>query len=120
MNKDPIDVLLDKYVELMPETVYLMRNGKRYDEIVGAMDKIQKFIESVEPDAEFKISKDELVGTSIALEVTCTLLSFTEVEQFCAVAQKADSIDIMPMTDGNLSVVFGFNDAYIPVPPASK
>lgn len=116
-KQDEIDALLSFYEEHMPKTVYLMRNKGRYEEIVKAMDDIKKFIETIESDATFEISKDELIGTSLALEVTCTLLSMTEVDQFCDAIKKADSIDITPKTDGNLSVRFGFNDAYVPAPP---
>ena len=115
-KKDGIDVLLEIYEEHMPETVYLTRNKGRYEEIVKAMDDIKKFIETIESSATFKISKDELDGTSLALEVTCTLLSMTEVDLFCNAIKKADSIDIMPLTDGNLSVTFGFKNAYVSAP----
>lgn len=119
-KQDEIDALLSFYEEHMPKTVYLMRNKGRYEEIVKAMDDIKKFIETIESDATFEISKDELIGTSLALEVTCTLLSMTEVGQFCDAIKKADSIDITPKTDGNLSVIFGFNDAYVPAPPKKQ
>lgn len=120
MNKDSIDVLLDYYIEHMPKTVYLVKNKGRYEEVVKAMDDIKTFIETIEPDAKFEISKDELIGTSVGLEVTCTLLSLTEVDQFCDAIRKADSIDIMPKTNGDLSVIFGFNDVYVPAPPKTK
>lgn len=116
-KKDGIDALLEYYEAHMPETVCLMRNKGRYEEIVKAMSEIKSFIKTIESDAAFEISKDELVGTSLALEVTCTLLSMTEVDRFCKAIRTADSIDITPKTDGNLSVVFGFNDAYVPAPP---
>lgn len=119
-KQDEIDALLSFYEEHMPKTVYLMRNKGRYEEIVKAMDDIKKFIETIESDATFEISKDELIGTSLALEVTCTLLSMTEVDPFCDAIKKADSIDITPKTDGNLSVIFGFNDAYVPAPPKKQ
>lgn len=119
-KQDEIDALLSFYEEHMPKTVYLMRNKGRYEEIVKAMDDIKKFIETIESDATFEISKDELIGTSLALEVTCALLSMTEVDQFCDAIKKADSIDITPKTDGNLSVIFGFNDAYVPAPPKKQ
>lgn len=119
-KQDEIDALLSFYEEHMPKTVYLMRNKGRYEEIVKAMDDIKKFIETIESDATFEISKDELIGTSLALEVTCTLLSMTEVDQFCDAIKKADSVDITPKTDGNLSVIFGFNDAYVPAPPKKQ
>lgn len=119
-KQDEIDALHSFYEEHMPKTVYLMRNKGRYEEIVKAMDDIKKFIETIELDATFEISKDELIGTSLALEVTCTLLSMTEVDQFCDAIKKADSIDITPKTDGNLSVIFGFNDAYVPAPPKKQ
>lgn len=116
-KQNEIDALIAFYEKHMPETVYLMRNKGRYEEIVKAMNDIKDFISTIESDATFEISKDEIDGTSLALEVTCTLLSMTEVDQFCAAIKKADSIDITPKTDGNLSVMFGFNNAYVPAPP---
>lgn len=94
-----------------------MRNPDRYDKIVAAMQDIQNYIVSIEDDAEFKVSKDEVIGTTLILEVTCTLLSLSEVEQFCDAIRKADTIDFTPLANGDLSVMFGFNNAYIPAPP---
>lgn len=116
-NKDEIDSLLAFYEAHMPHDVYLMRNKERYDEIKNAIDTIKQFVSTIESDAEFTISKDELIGTSLCLEVVCTLLSMTEVDKFCVAIKKADSIDITPRADGMLSVVFGFNDAYLPAKP---
>lgn len=116
-KKDEIDALLKAYEAHMPKTVHLMRNKGRYEEIVNAMDDITKFIKTIENNATFEISKDELLGTSLAFEITCSLLSMTEVDQFCNAIKKADCIDIVPKTDGTLSVTLGFNDAYVPAPP---
>lgn len=117
---DSIDALLSAYEKHMPKTVCLMKNKGRYEEITRAMNDIKAFIETIESSATFKISKDELVGTSIALEATCTLISMSEVDKFCAAIKKADTIDITPKTDGNLSVTFGFKDAYVPAPPCGS
>ncbi len=116
-KQDSIDRLLALYEKHMPATVYLMRNPERYDKIAKAMEELKSFIDSIEDSATFSITKDELIGTSITLEVRCDLISFTEVDQFCSAIKMVDSIDIVPTDDGRLSVVFGFNDAYIPAPP---
>lgn len=115
MNRnDGIDVLLALIEAHMPETVYLVRNKGRYDKIVDAMKKIQDFVASIDDDARFEVSKDQLIGTSIVLDVNCTLLAFTEVDKFCDAIKTADSIDIVALTDGTVKITFGFNDAYVP------
>ncbi len=119
-RKDEIDALIAVYEAHMPKTVYLMRNPGRYEQVVNAMDEIKSYISSIEESATFKITKDELVGTSLIMEVTCTLLSLSEVDQFCNAIKQADTIDFTPLASGDLSVMFGFNNAYIPVPPAAK
>lgn len=112
-----LDRFIAIYEALMPKKVYLVRNGSRYVEITGAMRDIETAINAATYDAVFNVESDELTGTTLALEVECDLLAITEVEQFCNAIRTSDSIDIVPLTNGNLSVVFGFNDAYIPAPP---
>lgn len=119
-KRDPIITLLKIIEENMPETVYLMRNKERYEEVVKAMEEIKDFILSIEDDAKFKVEKDELLGTTLILEVNCTLLSFTEVDEFCEAIKKVDTIDVVAKTDGTLGITFGFNDAYVPCPPSAK
>ncbi len=113
---DEIDALLAVYEELMPKTVYLMRNKERYDEIIQAIKDIRDYISSIESDAKFKVEKDPLVGCHLSLEVTCTLLSIMEVDKFCNAIKKADGIEIVPLTNGDISISFGFQDAYVPAP----
>ncbi len=101
----------------MPKTIYLLRNKGRYEEIVNEIDKIKQFILNNDPDAKFSITKDELLGLDLSLEVECTLLAITDVYQFCSVIKNANSIDIVPLANGKLSLIFSFADAYMPAPP---
>lgn len=114
-----LDRFIAIYEALMPKKVYLVRNGARYVEITGAMRNIETVINSATYDAIFNVASDELTGTTLALEVECDLLAITDVKQFCSAICKADTIDIVPLVNGNLSIVFGFDDAYIPAPPYS-
>lgn len=98
-------------------TIYLRKNHPRYEEVMAAIDEIKEFISSIEDDATFKVEPDELLGNSLALMVTCTLLSITELDKFCSVIKKADTIDIVPLANGNLRVTFGFEHAFEAIPP---
>ena len=116
-KRDSINQLIAMYEKFMPETVYLKRNGGRYEEVIKAMTELQNFILTIEEDAKFKIAKEELIGTSLVLEVNCTLLSLTEVDEFCSAIKTSNAIDITPKTDGTLEILFEFKDAYVPVNP---
>lgn len=115
-RKDTIDVLLGFIERNMPETICLTRNPDRYGKIVQDMQNIQDFF-SEDQDATFKVSKDALLGDMLCLEVSCALLAVTDVTKFANVIKEADTIDIEASTDGTISLVFGFKDAYIPYIP---
>lgn len=118
MNKyDEIDAILAYYEEHMPKTVYLVRNKGRYEEVVSAVKEIEDFISSIERSAKFKIDRDPLVGCHLSLVVTCTLLSVMELDKFCDAIKKASGMEIVPLTNGNLEISFGFSDVWVPAPP---
>ena len=113
---DLIKLLISDYERRLPPTVYLVRNGERYQQVIDAMQAIQRFISSVEEDARFEIVKEELIGTTLSLEVKCSVLCMTEVDKFCSAIKKADSIDIVPLSNGTLEVIFSFKNAYTTAP----
>lgn len=113
---DEIDALISVIEKKMPDTVYLMRNPERYDTIVSAMGELRNYIATIEDDATFKVTRAGLVGEDLALDVTCTLLAISEVDRFCNAIKVADTIDVEPLTNGDLHIVFGFKHAYVPAP----
>ena len=113
---DEIDALISMVEKKMSDTVYLMRNPERYDVIVSAMSELKKYITTIEDDATFEVMRTGLVGEDLSLDVTCALLSISEVDGFCSAIKVADTIDVEPLSNGDLHIVFGFRRAYIPAP----
>ncbi len=103
--------------ENLPETICLVRNKERYDEIVRSITEIQEYFVEQDDQTQFVIEKDKLLGMSLCLSVVCQLLSTTDIESLCKVIGKADSIDIEPLCNGKIRFTFGFDNAYKPAPP---
>ena len=120
MKKDPIDVLLDYYVEHMPKTVYLMKNPDRYPVVEKAVREIAEMAQVCDSDAKIEIEPDELTGSSLCLTITSNLFVIDEIDKFCAALKEADTFEACPLTNGNVSISMTFEDAWIPAPPKTK
>lgn len=70
MKRDLIDELLDKYVERMPHTVYLMKNAERYPLIEKAVREIADMALLCDSCAKIDIHPDDLTGTTLCLDIT--------------------------------------------------
>lgn len=116
-NFDVVDQLLETYKVLMPKTVYLVKNKKRYDEIVKAICEIASCAVEVDSDAKVRISPDALTGSSLCLEVTASLIVVDLLDKFCSALKKANNFEVYPRTDGLLNFNIVFEDAFVAAPP---
>lgn len=116
-NFDVVDQLLETYKALMPKTVYLVKNKKRYDEIVKAICEIASCAVEVDSDAKVRISPDALTGSSLCLEVTASLIVVDLLDKFCSALKKANNFEVYPRTDGLLNFNIVFEDAFVAAPP---
>lgn len=98
----------------MPETVYLVKNHPRYEEATRTIWGLIAYFSQEDDTAEFSISKDELIGTSLALNVITDSFCLTDIPKPCGFLNQADSIDIIPLVDSRVRLTIGFNDAYKP------
>lgn len=120
MKIDPIDEILSMIDELMPETVYLTRNPERYDKVMDAVRDIKSYIESITDDVSFAVEPDKLLGNMLGLEIITPSISFSDVCKLRELVGEVDTIDIEPTADGDVAITLGFNNVWIPAPPAKK
>lgn len=91
-----LDQLLETYKALMPKTVYLVKNKKRYDEAVKAICEIASCAVDADSDAKVKVSLDPLAGSSLCLEVTTSLIIVDLLDKFCAALKKQTTLKCTP------------------------
>ena len=101
----------------MPETVYLVKNEERYEEIMSAIDKIVSLCTQEDPNTKVKVSHDPLTGTSIGLEITSGSLSVRDIKKFCEGLLVADVFGIMGLKNCKFLFEFSFQRAMKPAPP---
>lgn len=118
--RDPLKKVMKTIRELMPEKVYLMRNPKRYQMAKKSAEDISNAILAIDKDAKISLHQDELLGTMLCLEIETCELSITDINKVCRLLRDVDTIDIGCLINGNVTLTFGFNDAWIPAPPADK
>lgn len=111
---DLCDVLVELFRRNLPETVYLVKNHPRYEEVTETIREVSDFFRENDENAEITVSPDELVGTMLAVDVKTDLLCTTETGALAAFLAKADSLDVVPLTDGRVQLILGFEDAYKP------
>ena len=111
---DPCDALVELLKRHMPETVYLVKNHPRYEEVTETIREISDFFRENDENAEITVCPDELIGTMLAVDVKTDLLCTTETRSLAALLAKADSLDVVPLTDGRVQLILGFEDAYKP------
>ena len=111
---DPCDALVELLKQHMPETVYLVKNHPRYEEVTETIREISDFFRENDENAEITVSSDELIGTMLAVEVKTYLLCTTETKALARFLAKADSLDVVPLTDGRVQLILGFDKAYKP------
>ncbi len=106
--------LLDAH---LPETVYLMKNGNRYNEAMNDLLALQTYLLRSDREARCRVTTDELLGTMLVLEAECPLLALGESKEFCALLARADCLDVLPTERGTLCFSIGYRDAFRPAPP---
>ncbi len=116
MQNFSLDQLLETYKAFMPKTVYLMKNKKRYDDIVKAVCEIASCAVDVDSDAKVKIFPDDLTGTSLCLQITASLVVIDLLDKFCSALKKASNLEVYPRTDGLIGLGVVFEDAFVPAP----
>ena len=77
-NFSVLDQLLETYKALMPKTVYLVKNKKRYDEAVKAICEIASCAVEADSDAKVKISPDPLTYQFQGEDVDIKLYGFMD------------------------------------------
>lgn len=117
MKSDKIDELLDYYVEHMPSTVYLVKNGNRYPIIEKAVREITEMALLYDSNAKIDIRPDELTGTTLCLYITSSLFVIDEIDKFCSSLKTANTFEVCALTTGDISVSLTFKDAWVAAPP---
>jgi len=107
------DKFLEWYKSKRPETIYLIKNKQRYDEAMAAVSDICKYsLKSNPEETRITANPDELLGTSICVEIISTLIVFEDIENFCAALSKANNFEVCARVDGKFLLGIVFEDVY--------
>lgn len=112
--REGIDKLLWYYEELMPRTTFLKKNKDKYPIIEKAVRELADIATTYDEDSVIKITPDKLVGTTLCLDIETNLLAVEDMDRICKSLKYADTLEICPLTDGNVSVSMTFQDAWVP------
>lgn len=111
MLKD-IDAVCDFIKAHKPEQSVFVKNKKRYEEVMNAIEELANIAFASDETAKVFIGNDELVGNDIVMDIECSLLSTVEIDRFLSAIKTAYSIDIVPLTNGNIRITIGFAGAW--------
>ncbi len=117
---DLFELLNDLYQRYMPETVYLVKNQPRHEEAMRSLWRLISFVTQEDETAEVSFSKNELIGTSLALDIKTYCFATTNVQELCDLLKQVDSLDVVPLTDGRVCLTVGFDNVYKPYEPNEK
>ena len=118
---DNVDNFLNWYKDNRPETIYLVKNKQRYYEVLSAISTICSFALESNPDGtKITTNPDELLGTSLCVEIITPLVVFESMQELCAALSSADNLEICARTDGTVLIGIVFEDVYDFAPPAKQ
>lgn len=109
-----IEKLLKYYEEHMPRTVYLKKNKDKYQIIEKSVRELAEIAKTYDEDSVITIKPDELTGTTLCLDIETSLLAIDSVDKICEALKIADTLEICPLLNGNVSVAMTFQDAWVP------
>ena len=102
-------------LEKLPKNTMWIINPANYKRIAESVNQILTAVHKVSPSAKHTISFDELVGTGLCLTIRDWTFSFYGCKEFSEAVSLADTLDIEANLDGEVVLMFGFNDARIPI-----
>jgi len=111
-----IDKLLAAYKERVPETVYLLKNKKRYSEIMAAVDRIVGYVVGISPDAKIEIEAGKMDARAIYLTITTDEIIIQDIKGFCDALLNGANMEIYPIKSNKLVISILFNGAYSAAP----
>lgn len=108
-----IDQFLAWYRSKRPETIYVVKNKERCAEVMDALRTISELaLNSNLEGTEISTDPDELLGTSLCVEIVTNLVVFEEMQRFSAALSKADTFEVYARTDGRVGIGITFEDVY--------
>jgi hypothetical protein len=127
-----VDKLVEWFKEKRPETVYVVRNPKRYDDVLFAIRTLAELAEEANPgnvrfsapidsdmiDDSFLI--DELTGVDVCFSITTNLIVFEDMDRFREAMAIVDNFEIVTLDDDTFELGFVFNDVYRLADPYNK
>ena len=97
----------------LPKNTLWVINPKNYKRITGSVQQILNTIHKVSPDAKHEITFDALIGTGLCLTIKDWSFDFYGCKDISNAISLADTFDIEATLDGEVCLMFGFNDASI-------
>ena len=123
MNEDgfekypEIDALCALIREKMPRNYVLMLNLPRYQKARETISRILQSLDELDLKESPRIFFDELIGTSLCVELVSYGIDFADLQLFAAALNDVDTMDITPYLDGTVKVGFTFEGVRFLAPP---
>ena len=125
MSEDEIEEYYEATLDSMLETIrnlpqekVTILNVPRYAEVMQAIEEIISMVKAYDPETEFDVHFDPLLGTSLMLMIKTDEFNIYKMKDFCKFASAADIMEIYPTTNGKLHIGFTFGGVQIFVPTA--
>jgi len=115
---DTIDILLAIIEEMRPDVAVLEKNPARYKDLEDALTVIQKCGLASDDEAEIVVKREELIGTSVGLEIYSNLFAVDDLTEFAKMLTTANTFEVFPLSDGRACLSLGFQNVYKPFYPA--
>jgi|GEM_PF-1914343 len=104
--------------KIRPSTVYLIKDKQKYDAFRCATETICTFALESNPDnTSISIRQDELLSTSICVEITTDLIVFENMRSLCDALEKVDNMEIVATTKSQAIIGLVFEEVYYFAPP---
>ena len=121
-NYPEIDALCALIRDTMPQNYVLMLNLPRYQKARETISLILQSLDDLDLKEEPRIFFDELIGTSLCVELVSHYMSFDDLQLFANALKGVDTMDISPRLDGTVEVGFTFEGVrfLVPTPPSNE
>jgi len=104
----------------IPENPVLAINPIRLVAAMRSIKRIMQIVEEENPDAVPQIDYDSFTGTSLLMSVKVDEFNVYDTDAFAEAAAIADTMDVIPLSDGNIEIGFVYKDVRLPVPLREK
>ena len=118
-DEDTDEALLE-FFRNIPKDPVLAIHPINLPKALTSINQFMRIVHIENPDAVPDINYDELTGTSLLVTVKLDELNVLDTGAFATAISDVDTLDIIPLADGNIEIGFVYKNVRFPVPPKEK